>query len=62
MLWNSGDGGKKPEWKSADEFQIKPTQARKILDALLEVMKSILADGEDLMISGFGKFNVPLKM
>jgi len=36
---------------------IKP-ESRQIVDRVFEIMKSTLADGEDLLISGFGKFHV----
>lgn len=35
-----------------------PSQAKGTLETLLETMKSTLASGEDIMISGFGKFQV----
>ena len=35
-----------------------PSQAKVTLETLLEIMKSTLASGEDIMISGFGKFQV----
>ena len=35
-----------------------PSQAKDTLETLLEIMKSTLASGEDIMISGFGKFQV----
>ena len=35
-----------------------PSQAKDTLETLLEIMKSALASGEDIMISGFGKFQV----
>ena len=35
-----------------------PTQAKESIETLLEIMKSALASGEDIMISGFGKFQV----
>lgn len=35
-----------------------PSQAKKTIDSLLEIMKSTLASGEDIMVSGFGKFQV----
>jgi integration host factor subunit alpha len=35
-----------------------PFQAKETLESLLEIMKSTLASGEDIMISGFGKFQV----
>ena len=35
-----------------------PSQAKDTLETLLEIMKSTLASGEDIMVSGFGKFQV----
>ncbi len=35
-----------------------PSQAKDTIESLLEIMKSSLASGEDIMISGFGKFQV----
>jgi integration host factor subunit alpha len=35
-----------------------PSQAKVTFETLLEIMKSTLASGEDVMISGFGKFQV----
>jgi len=35
-----------------------PSQAKRTIETLLEIIKSTLASGEDLMISGFGKFQV----
>ena len=37
---------------------LPPHQARNSVEALLEIMKSTLASGEDVMISGLGKFCV----
>jgi integration host factor subunit alpha len=36
-------------------------EARKIVNRLLEIMKDTLFQGEDLLISGFGKFSVRQK-
>jgi len=33
-------------------------ESRQIVEQLFEIMKSTLAVGEDLLITGFGKFNV----
>ena len=33
-------------------------EAGQIVDKALDIMKSALADGEEVMISGFGKFSV----
>ena len=35
-----------------------PSQAKDTVETLLEIIKSTLASGEDIMISGFGKFQV----
>jgi integration host factor subunit alpha len=35
--------------------------SRQIVEHLFEIMKSTLADGEDMLISGFGKFHVRQK-
>lgn len=42
----------------SDRFKISTSEAKEVLEALLETMKSTLESGEDLMISGFGKFQV----
>jgi integration host factor subunit alpha len=36
-------------------------ESRKAVERLLEIMKDTLSQGEDLLISGFGKFSVPQK-
>ena len=36
-------------------------QATEAVETLLSIMKNCLANGEDLLISGFGKFNVKEK-
>ena len=33
-------------------------EARKTIEALLEIIKATLVSGEDIMVSGFGKFQV----
>lgn len=45
----------------AEEFDLSPHQAKNIIGELLEIIKSTLASGEDIMISGFGKFQVKKK-
>jgi len=35
-----------------------PSQAKDTVETLLEIMKSTLASGEDIMLSRFGKFQV----
>ena len=37
-------------------------ESLKMLDSLLEIMKQTLESGEDVLISGFGKFSVKEKM
>ncbi|MFO7910978.1 MAG: HU family DNA-binding protein, partial [Desulfotignum sp.] len=42
----------------SDRLSLSPPEAKHSLETLLESMKSTLESGEDLMISGFGKFQV----
>ena len=42
----------------AEKNNQPPSEAKDTLETLLEIMKSTLASGEDIMISGFGKFQV----
>jgi integration host factor subunit alpha len=42
----------------SERLDLSPTEAKSVLETLLETMKSTMASGEDLMISGFGKFLV----
>jgi integration host factor subunit alpha len=44
--------------KVQEEINQSPPQAKNTVETLLEIMKSTLASGEDVMISGFGKFCV----
>jgi integration host factor subunit alpha len=44
--------------KISEEIEQSPSEAKDIVENLLEIMKSTLASGEDVMISGFGKFQV----
>ena len=44
--------------KISEKFDLPPKQTKETIETLLEVMKSTLASGEDIMISGFGKFKV----
>ena len=39
-------------------LDLSPADAKHSIKALMEAMKSTLASGEDIMISGFGKFQV----
>jgi len=40
------------------ELGLRKGQAREVVEQLLEVIKSTLESGEDILISGFGKFSV----
>jgi len=42
----------------AEKNDFKPTEAKDVLEELIEIIKSTLASGEDIMVSGFGKFQV----
>ena len=44
--------------KISEKNNQTPSDAKDTLETLLEIMKSTLASGEDIMISGFGKFQV----
>ena len=47
--------------KIADDCGFMKKEAIEVLEKLLDVIKNRLASGEDLMISGFGKWNVKSK-
>ena len=42
----------------SDKLDQKPVEAKATVETLIEIIKSTLASGEDIMISGFGKFQV----
>jgi len=42
----------------AEKNDFGPAEAKEALEELIEIIKATLASGEDLMISGFGKFQV----
>ena len=44
--------------KISEENDLTPGQAKDTIETLLEIIKSTLVSGEDMMISGFGKFQV----
>jgi integration host factor subunit alpha len=44
-----------------DQFGMSRQESRQILEGLFKIMKSTLSQGEDLLISGFGKFSVKHK-
>jgi integration host factor subunit alpha len=43
------------------QLGLKKSDARQVVEQLLEIMKRTLQSGEDLLISGFGKFVVKEK-
>ena len=45
----------------AAEYVWSQKQSSEYVDLLLEIMKKTLAPGEDILISGFGKFHVKSK-
>lgn len=44
--------------KIAKRLDLSPADTKAVLEDFLETMKSTLASGEDLMVSGFGRFQV----
>jgi integration host factor subunit alpha len=44
--------------KISDKNNQSPSEAKDTIEHLLEIIKTTLASGEDIMISGFGKFQV----
>ncbi len=44
--------------KISENINQSPLEAKNTIETLLEIMKSTLASGEDVMISGFGKFQI----
>jgi len=44
--------------KISEKNNLSPSEAKNTIETLLEIMKSTLASGEDIMISGFGKVQV----
>ena len=44
-----------------DQLGMSREESRQIVDRLLKIMKNTLSQGEDLLISGFGKFSVRQK-
>lgn len=43
------------------ELGVQRKEAVDIVESLLEILKATLASGEDVMVSGFGKFQVKVK-
>lgn len=44
--------------KIAEKNNFSSSEAKDSLETLLEIMKSTLASGKDIMVTGFGKFQV----
>ncbi len=44
-----------------NQLDLPKTTSAQVVDSLLEIIKSTLANGEDVLISGFGKFCVKEK-
>lgn len=44
--------------KIAKDNNLSPTEAKDTVEELLEILKTTLASGEDVMITGFGRFCV----
>jgi integration host factor subunit alpha len=44
-----------------DQLGMSKQESRQVVERLFEIMKGTLANGEDLLISGFGKFSVRQK-
>lgn len=42
----------------SEKNNMSPAEAKDTVEILLEIMKETLASGEDIMLSGFGKFQV----
>ena len=42
-------------------YDVKPWEAQRLVDRVLEIIKATLAQGEDVLITGFGKFVVRRK-
>lgn len=43
------------------DTQLPKNKARDVVETVLELMKATLAEGEDVLLSGFGKFMVKAK-
>jgi integration host factor subunit alpha len=44
-----------------DQLGLNKQESRQLLDRLFKIMKNTLSEGEDLLISGFGKFSIRQK-
>lgn len=45
----------------ASNPKLTKAQAREAIETILKIMKASLENGEDVLLSGFGKFNVKAK-
>ena len=45
----------------SSSFKFSKGQARGAVECILNIMKSCLENGDDVLLSGFGKFNVKAK-
>jgi integration host factor subunit alpha len=45
----------------SNHFDLPKTRSVELIESLLEIMKQTLEDGEDVLITGFGKFCVKEK-
>jgi len=45
----------------ADKTILSPSEAKDTIEELLEIMKATLVSGEDILITGFGKFQINKK-
>ncbi|MEA2040864.1 MAG: integration host factor subunit alpha [Thermodesulfobacteriota bacterium] len=44
-----------------DQIGLSKSQSRDVIESLLEIIKQSLENGEDILVSGFGKFAVKEK-
>jgi integration host factor subunit alpha len=44
-----------------NQLELPKTKSTRVVGSLLEIIKKTLEDGEDVLISGFGKFCVKVK-
>ncbi len=65
ITWNTGVlmslNKEKMIVKIQNQIDLTKPESRDLIDRLLEIMKSTLANGETVLISGFGKFSVRQK-
>ena len=47
--------------KISEKELLKPSQAKETVETLFEIVKSTLEGGEEVMITGFGKFQIKEK-